>query len=110
MDTISIILLSMAVIGFATSTTVLGLQRGTLHTRIAKIAEARNANAAQLHETAAEFAKYQLRTNRQLESLRDDINDLEDNLDACTDPIVLRGRLDSLLQKATGRDRDSSTD
>ncbi len=56
------------------------------------------------HETTIkELATERSRAERQLEFLRDEINDQRDLLATCTDPDVILDHFDRVLQKATGR-------
>jgi TolA-binding protein len=65
--------------------------------------ERHNANK-QLAETAHELATYRKRTQRQFAALREDIEQLEDDLESCATPGATRNRLERLLSKAADRE------
>lgn len=63
-------------------------------------ADERRADAEEkLKETAKDFADYKRRTEDQLDALRGDIEDLEDDLETCNTPGARRARLERLLSK-----------
>ncbi len=57
----------------------------------------------QFSETSKEFARYKRDAMAQLSELRDDIKQLEADLDGCTAPGARKQRLERLLSKAGGK-------
>jgi len=64
----------------------------------------RHTTEKQFQETAREFAVYRSRTKLQLAALRQDIEELESDLEKCTLPGSRRARLERLLSKAADRE------
>lgn len=110
METAAILVLSIGLIAASATSVALAVRQAGLREKLSALGFELNSTAKELMETASEFSGFKSRATKQLEALRDEINDLEDNLDACTDPVVLRDHLGRLLSKAAGRDSDTSSD
>lgn len=67
--------------------------------------ERRHANR-QYEEAAKELRHYKARTLHQLEGLREDISELENDLAKCTSPGSTKRRIERLFAKATKRPND----
>ncbi len=106
----ALFMISVLGLGFAGWAAALGSRNGAHRATIGKRErDLHNANR-QLSETAHEFATYKERTDKQLEALRHDISEMQNDLEACSNPDVLRDRLNRLYQKAAGRDPDTRPD
>ena len=110
MDTVAIAALSLIGFGFAATAVALGVRSGSLRATISRLASDLNSSEKERDETRGEFESYQARTENQLESLRDEITDLQDLLATCSDPLVVHERLDRMLQKASSRHGSPSPD
>lgn len=106
----AVVALAFAALGFAGTALALGLRNGTL--RVEKSRLGNNLVRSELNrkETREEFERYQERAIKQMEKLRNDVTDLEDMLATCTDPVVIHGELDRLLERATSGIRDPRPD
>ncbi len=110
MENAAILVLSIGTVSLGVLAAALGVHIGSLRARISELALSWNKSVDDHRTTANEFADYKERTERQLESYRDDLNDLEDLLATCDDPAVIKQRFDLLLQAATSRDGGESPD
>jgi len=102
METIAILALALASLGFAGVAVGLAVRNGSLEAALGRARRDRDSSEKEHAETRDEFERYRQRTLKQLEGLRDEISDHEDMLAACSDPAVIHEQLDRLLQKATG--------
>lgn len=108
--TVAIIVLAVSLAGAGATAIAIALRMSGVkdERKDAQVAQheaelARQRAEHQLHETAREFNEYRQRTLAQLEALRADIQELEDDLSKCTTPGATRARLERLLSKASAR-------
>lgn len=107
---LEVITLSIGLVASAGAAVGFAVRVGGLRVESAALATSLRDSQKEHEQTAAEFAAYQTRATQHREALLDDITDLEDNLEACSDPDVLRDQLGRLLQKAAGRDGNAGDD
>lgn len=100
METVAIIALAFAALGFAGTALALGLRNGQLKLDKNRLLSSLLQSERERDETRGEFARHRERTLKQLEKARNDATDLEDMLAACTDPVVIHDELDRLLREA----------
>ena len=101
MEFAALAVISLIGLGFAGLAAYLGAKNGSLFAITKSLGRSLNDSEQSHGITRAEFEGHQLRTKAQLEALRDEITDLQDLLDTCSDPDVLRSRLAGLLQTAS---------
>jgi len=107
---IAITVLALAALGFAGTAVGLAVRNGSLEAALGRARQSRDKSEEERAETRAEFVRYRTRTLKQLENLRDEINDNEDMLAACSDPAVIHERFDRMLQKASSGLGDTGSD
>ena len=95
--------------GLAVTLAILALRLSGAKTDAADADRERHNANKQLEETAHELATYQRRTREQFKALREDIEQLEDDLDSCATPGATRNRLERLLSKASDRENGGSS-
>jgi len=96
--------LGIGMAGMAITMVVMALRLSGAKTEAAEADRFRHIANKQLEETAHEFTEYKSRTMHQLANLRDDIVQLEMDLQSCGTPGAVRDRLERLLSKAADRE------
>lgn len=110
METAGVIIIALTGFGFAAAFAAVLIRNGTLRVDKTRLIGSLLDSEKERTETRGEFDRYQERTLKQMETLRDELTDLEDLLATCTDPAVIHGELDRLLEKATRGIRDPRQD
>lgn len=101
LETAGIIAIALAGFGFAVAFGAVAIRSGTLRVDKTRLLNSLLQSEKESAETRAEFDRYRERAAKQLEKLRDDLNDSEDMLAACTDPAVVHDELDRVFGEAT---------
>ena len=106
----AVVALAFAALGFAGTALAFGTRNGQLKLDKNRLLNSLLQSERERDETRGEFERYRERTLKQMEHLRDELTDIEDLLATCTDPAVIHGELDRLLEKATRGIRDPRPD
>lgn len=108
--TAAIVILAVLLATAAGTVLVLSLRLSGLRSQAEEADERRLDAEEKLTELTADFDGYRSRTEDQLEALRGDISELEDDLENCESPGARRARLERLLSKAASPENRDGAD